>query len=291
MIIGYLAHPVFPLAKTICRQPIVFDAFYSLYDTLICDRKLFDSGTFRSKALYYFEALACNSSNLILLDTNQHIEYFSKTFGIEKKKFRRLFVGSDDNVFFPRESKNNKQRLSILFVGSFIPLQGIEYIIKAAKILEKENVVFEIIGTGQTQIEIMRLYRQLNCNNVNFLGWKDYESLPFYYARSDICLGIFGNTEKAKRVIPNKVFDGLAMAKPIITGDSPASREVFIDEHHCVLCEMANPKALADSILKLKEDEELRNKISRNGYSLFKKRFSPKSIGEELKGYLCDLIN
>jgi len=290
MLVGYLAHPVFPLAKMISRKPKVIDIFYSLYDTLVFDRKIFDQGSFKSKILYYLDKLACDSSDIILLDTNQHIEYFSKTFGIERKKFKRIFVGSDDEVFYPRGAKKKKTDFSVLFVGSFIPLQGIEYIIRSAKILEKENIIFEIIGIGQTYNEMKKLCKELNCMNVKFLGWQDYESLPIYYSKADLCLGIFGNTSKAKRVIPNKVFDGLAMGKPIVTGDSPAAREAFIDGRHCILCEMANPEALADSILKLKEDGELRDKIAKNGYSLFKERFCPKVIGKELNVHLQELV-
>ena len=115
--------------------------------------------------------------------------------------------------------------------------------------------------------------------------------MPTHIAKADIGLGIFGDTDKAKRVIPNKAYEIIAMKKPLITGDSSASREFFSDEKNALLCEMANPGAIAESIIKLKEDESLREKIAGNGYTLFKERARPKVIGKEVKKIVEECLN
>jgi len=115
------------------------------------------------------------------------------------------------------------------------------------------------------------------------------EELAIVTAKADIGLGIFGETNKAKKVIPHKIFDLMAMKKSIITGDSPAVREILTDKKNVILCKMANTKSLAESILLLKNNRQLREKISVNAYNLFKKKFTRKKIGEELKDILEEL--
>jgi glycosyltransferase involved in cell wall biosynthesis len=108
---------------------------------------------------------------------------------------------------------------------------------------------------------------------------------------ADVCLGVFGDSPKAQRVVPIKVFVALAMGKPVITGDSPAAREVLTHGTDAILCEMANPHALAQAILLLKGNRPLREKIAREGYLSFQNKFSPRVIGATVKKYLAEVIS
>jgi glycosyltransferase involved in cell wall biosynthesis len=276
------------------NKPLVFDAFISQYDTKVFDKKYVNDRSLKSTFYYYSDKIPCALSDIVLLDTNAHIKYFQKTFNLSPKKFKRLFVGTDDKVFYPRENKNgNGKTFTIIFYGTFIPLHGIEYIIHAAKRLERyPDIIFEILGYGQTHNYIMELCNKLKINNVVFREhWIKYENLPEFIKKGDVGLGIFGHTAKAQRVVPNKVYEILAMGKPLITGNSPAIREIGIkNRKNALLVRMASPEALADAILELKEDEKLRGKIGKEGYILFKERFTPRKIGSELKKYLEEII-
>ena len=279
------------LAK-IFRRKLIFDPFISLYDTAVFDRKEVDKKSLKARYYYYLDKLSCALAAVVIIDTKEHAKYFNIEFNVSKNKIYIIYIGADDEVFYTRESnKQNKKKITVEFHGTFIPLQGIEYIVHAAKILEKEeDIIFEIIGKGQTYNQVLELSKKLNVNNVSFIGWLDYENIPKYIERADICLGIFGDTIKARRVIPNKAFEILAMKKPLITGDSPAARKVFKDKENVLLCEMANPESLAEAILMLKEDENLRNRIAENGYMLFKERFCLLEIGKEVKKIIQSLI-
>jgi len=236
------------------------------------------------------DKISCELSDAVITDTIQHAKYFSKEFGIPLRKIKVVYIGADNDVFYPREVKRKKNKFLVEFHGSFVPLQGVQYIVRAAKILEKEDIEFKIIGKGQTYEDVLKLSKRLGTKNISFLGWVKYNKLPNYIAEADICLGIFGDTEKAKRVIPNKAFEILAMKKPLITGDSPAAREVFTNKKNAVLCELADPDSLAEAILTLRDDEKLRYKIANEGYKLFKEEFTPKKLGAKLKKIVevCD---
>ncbi len=76
------------------------------------------------------------------------------------------------------------------------------------------------------------------------------------------------------------------MAKPVITGDSPAVRETFEDGINLCLVERANPEALANAISHLKSNPDLREKIAWNGYILFLENYSLAHLGILFKQHL-----
>jgi glycosyltransferase involved in cell wall biosynthesis len=288
----YFGQPLMPFIKRMTKKPVVFDATLTLYETEVVDRKLIDGKSIKAKLWYLFDYNALQNASLVLSDTNTHAKYYSHFYDVDFSKFRRVLVGSDDEVFYPKQSKKEDNCFLVMFWGTFIPLQGVKYIIRAARLLENcKDVKFELRGFGQTYSEALELFRSLRVKNTTFASsWVPYNELPNYVAKADVCLGIFGETEKAKRVIPNKAVETLAMRKPLITGDSPAAREILTDRENCILVPMANPKALAEAILRLKEDEKLGDKIAENGYRLFKERLSPEAIGKDLKSTLMELI-
>jgi glycosyltransferase involved in cell wall biosynthesis len=291
MVVGFPGHFAVPLAKLQAKRsskPLVFDVFVSLYDTNVIDRRFITKGSLKSYFYFYVDKFACMLPDAVLLDTNEHINYFSEQFNVKKEKFRLLRLGADDDIFYPREPAGACDGLKVTFHGTFIPLQGVEYIVKAAKLLESDtDIKFEILGNGQTFSSVYTLSKSLNLHNVAFLNeLVRYEELPSFIAKADVSLGIFGDTPKAMRVVPNKVYETLAMGKPLLTGDTPAAREILTDQRDCLLCDMANPEAIAASILSLKDDDRLRERIAKNGYQLFIKKFSTQVIGEEMKRIL-----
>lgn len=288
----YYGQPLVPLVKRLTNRPVVFDAMLTLYETYITDRKIAPPGSIKAKFLYLLDYNALHSSDLVFADTYSHAQYYSQFYGVTPKKFRRLLVGSDDTVFYPRQNKTDNAYFRVIFWGGFIPLQGVKYIIKAAKLLQNyKDIKFELRGSGQTYDESLKLAKYLNTKNLTFFPNKlSYNELPDYVAKADICLGIFGGTRKANHVIPNKAIEAIAMQKPLITGISSAINEIFTDKENCLLVPMADPKAIAEAILNLKQDKKLRDNIAKNSYNLYCRRFSPKIIGKEYKSFLIELL-
>ncbi|MBN2421646.1 glycosyltransferase family 4 protein [Candidatus Woesearchaeota archaeon] len=288
---GWFDVPLTWLLNKFRPGKLVFDSYFSIYDSIVNDRKSVRAKSLYARLLFFTDKICCRLADIILLDTDEHINYFVNTFKIRKNKFIRVFIGADDKIFYPKKRKKKNKRFKVIFHGKFIPLQGLSYIIEAAKLLEKQDIEFEIIGDGQLKEDIVKLSKKLNTNNIHFTDFVPVTELPGLLFKADVGLGIFGDTEKAKRVIPNKAFEILAMKLPLITGDSPAAREVLENKKHCILCKMADPDALAKSILLLKNNPLLRKKISINGHRLFRERFSVNAIGRDLKKTLVCLCN
>lgn len=302
MIVGYAGHFDLFLAKLLTffsRKPLVFDALLSLTETIVEDRGLAQRGSFLARLAYLVDKYSCRLANLVFLDTEAHIRHFQRDFGVRPDKLRRVPVGADEVYCRGPAPVGGSDPFKVVYFGQYIPLHGINYVVEAAKILEEHPearssaIRFELVGDGQTYGEASSLVERLQVKNVTFhRTWLSPEDLiAEHIIPADVCLGAFGDSPKARRVVPIKVFVALAMGKPVITGDSPAAREVLIHGQDAILCEMANPRALAQAILLLKRNRSLREKIAKEGYQSFQNKFSARVIGATVKNYLNEVIN
>jgi len=106
-----------------------------------------------------------------------------------------------------------------------------------------------------------------------------------------VCLGIFGNSSKAKNVVTNKVLQILSSQKLLITRDSKAIREINAEnEKNCILVPPNDPKKLADAILILKKNPDIHKSIALAGHELFENNFTMDKTGKLLVGHLEELI-
>lgn len=281
VLVAFPGHLVVPLARLLFGRRIVFDAFLSLYDSNVNDRKVHSPRSVRAFLDWASDWSSARLAGVVLLDTHAHIEYFVRTFGVRREKCLRVFVGTDDRVFAPRAVQPRED--IVHFHGAFIPLQGIGHILEAAHLLRGEPIRFNLIGRGQEYPAMRRRAEQLELANVRFIDPVPYERLPEHIACARICLGIFGGGEKAARVIPNKVYECLALGKPVITCDSPAVREL---ERYgalpLVLVPPADPAALAAAVRALCADAPRRERLGRDARALSERHLSPKTLVAEL---------
>ncbi len=259
VIIGYLGQldvlVLWPFAR-LRGIPIFWDAFLSLYDTVVNDRKIVGKYHPVALLLYGWEWLACRAADFVFLDTRAHADYFVRQFHLPAHKIFSVFVGAETDIFSPVHSENsaarNDNRFTVLFYGQFIPLHGIETIIRAARLMADDPVQWIIIGQGQEEEKIKIMLEEQPLPSLRWIPWVKYNELISWIEKADVCLGIFGESGKAARVIPNKVFQVLASGKPIVTRNSPAIRELLDSEMDGVtLVPPADPLALAAAVRKL----------------------------------------
>ncbi|MCF7841341.1 MAG: glycosyltransferase [Lentisphaeria bacterium] len=286
VIVGFIGQPDMFLAKFLTwltGRKLVFNPLVSIYDTVVGDRKFVSKTSAKANVFRWLDKIACQLADLIFLDTQAHIEYFSEEFGIQREKFERVWVGADEHVFKPVNSKqNNPDPFKILFVGKFIPLHGLPRIVETAKLLESSaDIRFTLIGKGQLREAIERQIAEKGIKNIQIIDWVPYQELMQVMSEADLILGIFGESEKAKRVIPNKVYQGLAVGKPVLTMDSHAGRELLVHEHTAFLVKN-HPAELADKIRQLKKQRDMCDAVGRAGYDLFKEKLNTRVIGKDV---------
>lgn len=234
---------------------IVFDAFTSLFDSNVHDRKLYGPWSLSGVRDFVLDLISLRAGSVVSVDTHAHAGYFSRTFWCSAKKFMVIHIGTTAHTV---ESQPESTRV-IQFHGSFIPLQGIEYIIRAAKICSDiPDSIFRVIGGSNAYYrDIQSLADEIQATNIIFDDRMPFAELMKKVASAHIILGIFGTTAKASRVIPNKVYEAIGMGKAIITADTPAARELLVDRANALLVPAGDPERLAAAVRELMSDSAL----------------------------------
>jgi len=282
VIVGYPPSMDIFLAKIIFRKNIIYNPLVSLYDTLVEDRKYVKGSLI--KIIRCIDDLSYRMADKVIIDTKAHADYLIEKYPSLKNKIKVVYLGIDSKIFYPKKEKHKD--FIVHFHGKFIPLHGIEKIIAAAKILEKyREIKFRIIGSGQLKEKIDGMIKKFGLENIERIDWASMNELCFYMNNSDVCLGIFGDSDKARIVIPTKIYEYLACKKAVITMRSPASEELFHNRKDAILIRN-NPEDIAKAILLIKKNRKLKSKIERNGYKLFLNNFTfKKSVRKSLKPF------
>ncbi|MEM3433307.1 MAG: glycosyltransferase, partial [Candidatus Methanomethyliaceae archaeon] len=293
MVLGYPGQLDVPLARVLTwlrKRPLVLDVFMSIY-LIAQERGLTERSPLTARLLYLLEKVACSLPDLLIIDTEEYVAWFNRVYGINPSRFRLVPTGADDRIFRPVSVEKKDHLFRVLYYGSFIPNHGVTYIIEAARLLQDEpDIRFELIGDGPEKARAMALAQQYNLTNVVFENWLDQEELVQRAATADVILGAFGTTPQSLMTVQNKIYEGLAMGKPVITGDSPTVRKIMKPGVHILLCQRENPSSLAEAIQTLRRAPNLCEALSKDGHELFSRFFTPFKLGHQFKCHLSNQL-
>ena len=276
-----------PLAR-LRRMPMVFDPFISLYDTAVADRKLADDGSVMARISRLVDRWSMRGATRVLADTAEHRAFYVRLTGVPPDRVGVVWLGAQDELFAPRRSVRPVSN-RVLFHGTFIGLQGIETILRAAKLLEPDDVVVRIVGSGQEQASVDELIAELKPTNVQLVGRVPVEEVVNEIAAASVCLGIFGTSDKARRVVPNKVFECAAVGRPVITADTEAIRGAFSDEE-LALVPPGDPEALAREIRRLLGDPAGREQMAAAAHRRYVESYATAPLSRLLDEQLRQVL-
>jgi len=271
LVVGYPGHFDLPAARLAARgRPVVFNPLVSLSDTFVADRGRFRSGSTAARALAAADRRALRAATLVVADTRADADHLASLAGLPQERLEVAFVGAEDRLFTP--GWQPAELFTVLFVGKLIPLHGLETILAAAR--AAPELAFRLVGSGQLE----HLVRD-RPPNAQWLPWVEYEQLPHELQHAGCALGIFGTSEKARRVIPNKAFQAIACGTPLVTADTPAARELLVDGESALLVPPGDAEALAGAIRRLAQDAELARRLSQGGRAAYEAHASEAVLG------------
>jgi len=278
LLVGYPGHFDLPAARVAARgRPVVFNPLVSLSDTFVADRGRFRPGSAAARVLATVDRRALRAASLVVADTRADADHLAELAALPPERVEVAFVGAEDRLFTP--GWQPAEPLTVLFVGKLIPLHGLETILAAAR--SAGELRFRLVGSGQLE----HLVRN-RPPNVEWLPWVDYERLPGELHGAACALGIFGISDKARRVIPNKAFQALACGTPLVTADTPAARELLVDGESALLVPPADPDALARALRRLAQDPELAKRLSQGGRAAYEAHASEDVLGARWRGLI-----
>ena len=164
--------------------------------------------------------------------------------------------------------------LRVIFFGQFAPTHGAPVIGAALRQLRGFPLEVTMVGTGPDEDATRRAIG--DSHDVRWLRWVPAEKLPALVAEHDVCLGTFGGTPHALRVVPHKVYQGAAAGCAVVTADTVAQRRALGDA--AALVPPGDADALADTLRRLAGDPAETLRLRQAAQRLALKSFTPEHV-------------
>ena len=283
VLVGYFGHLDVLLARLLARRKrVVLDMFLSVYDTVVLDRKSIRPTALQARLATLLDRLAVRACDLALLDTPQQVDFAVRVLGLPARKLAAVPVGAEPERF-PASPPPETSPLKVLFYATFIPLHGSPIVARAIRQVDGEEIAFTVVGQGQERDAFDREVAALD--GVTVHDWIPYDRLGEAVAGHDVVLGLFGDTGKARRVVPGKVYQAACAGRAIVTADTPALRAAF-DPDEVVLVPPGDPDALATALRELAKDRARVAELGRRARDRFERDYATAAIGRRLAALL-----
>lgn len=272
-------------------RPAALDILMSLH-LVAEERGLTGAHPLTGRLIFQLERAGLRRPDLLIAENPEYGGYIADKYRLPSERFRYVPHGADETVFHPRPLQPPADYFRVSYHGGYLPSHGMDAIIGAADLLRDEpDMRFHFYGSGPEKERIVARAEALALPNVTFHGYIDQEELLDNLAQAHVCLGVFGTTRQANFTVQNKVWEGLAMGRPVISGDSPTIRAALADRREVYLIARDDPGALAAGLRELRNDPALREAMAAAGHARYLAGNSIPAIGRQMKEALLAALD
>ncbi len=237
---------------------------------------------------YKLEKLIYSKANLVSGQTQGIVKNISSRFskvdtywlpnGIDFNQYNISANGSG----FRSDIGLNEADFVLMYAGILGHAQGLEVILKSANITKNQpEIKYVIIGDGPEKQKLLLLSKELNLLNVKFIGNIPRSQMSSAIAACDAYIVPLKKNDLFLGAIPSKLFEPLAMGKPILLGVDGEARELFIENGKAGLFfTPEDSEELANNIHKLYSDQDCMISLSENGKQFVSKNFNREQIAK-----------
>ncbi len=242
------------------------------------------------KFAYNLEAKCYNRATFITGQTQGIVDNIKQRF--PSKKVYWLPNGVDVDFYNPasylkngfREKYNFKQDDILFFYGGILGhAQGLKTVLRAANLV-KDNKSIQIIlqGSGPEKDDLVNLKVELKIDNIHFLPPVPKAEMPNILKEVDVALVPLRKLDLFQGAIPSKIFEALAMEKPLLLGVEGEAKKHFIDNAEAGLFfEPENEVNLADKMIEFSNDINRILEMGSNGRKYVSEHFNRNKIAED----------
>ena len=219
--------PVTWLIARLAGAVHVVDGFIGLHETQVEDRGHVGPATPRARLLAALDRMSYRLSDVFLVDTDARGAAAVHRFG-PGTEVVVLPVGCPPWVRPAARRADPGEPLRVLYYGNFVPLHGVEYLVEALSLATaRADVALTLVGRGQSRASTEQLVATRGLGAAaRFVEPVSPADLMELVADHDVVVGVFGTSQKAATVIPNKVWQGLGAGVIVVTRRTDALGEI-----------------------------------------------------------------
>lgn len=231
-----------------------------------------------------YEREICHKVDKIIVTVDEMKERLVKTHEISPEKIT-VASNTEDPEFVKSAKldkstvKKYKDRFIISYIGSFGPHRGINTAIKGMVYVKRQipDALLLLVGKGGKFIEeqIRNLTKENNLeDNVEVLGWQPFNKVYSYMYVSTIGIVPHNKNEHTDHTIPHKLFQYMVVGKPVLVSSCKPLKRVVEETNSGLVFEAGDEKDLADKIIDLYNNENLRKELGKNGKKAVERRYN-----------------
>jgi glycosyltransferase involved in cell wall biosynthesis len=225
------------------------------------------------RVLHALALFAYRRADQIVVVTDAFKEHIV-ALGVSPDKIAVIKNGADLSLFDPAVRDDTLAAASsvagkfvVSYVGTHGMAHGLESVLQAAALLRgREDIAFLLIGDGAAKRDLVAMREALGLANVIMLDQLDRRQMPAVWSATDASLVVLRDKPLFATVIPSKIFESMAMRKPIILGVVGESSQI-VEQAGAGLCvKPEDPQALAEAVCKLCDDPALVSMLGQQGH-------------------------
>ena len=282
------------------RVPFVFEV-RDLWPESLAAVGAGGEGSLLHRALATIAGFLYKRADRIVVVTPAFKEHLIRNWRVPEEKIAVVENGVETDLFRPDATASSEVRnrfslegrLLICYVGTMGMAHGMGTLIAAAEELQTAlpDAMFLLIGEGAEKQTIIELAAARRLTNVRILDQQPRERIPAFISASDLCLVLLKRTDLFKTVVPTKLLEYMACARPVIVAVDGQSRQIVEEARAGVFTPPEDSVALAKTIRELAQDSARRNQMGTNGRQFIVEKLSRQqtawnyiSVLEELLG-------